>query len=294
MSPIDRPQAAPKNPPPFVFGLIGFPLGHSLSPQIHAAALHALDLDGEYALYPVPPLPDGAGDIEILMTRLRTGGIHGLNVTIPHKATLIPLLDELTPTAKAIGAVNTIFRKGGQLIGDNTDAPGFWADINTRFDLGNMKNQNVLILGAGGAARAVAFALVSRGFRVTIAARRLEQAEKLCSRFPSHSNKLSVSRLDRPSLGMSQWSLIVNTTPVGMHPYGNATPWPPGTSFPKEGAIYDLVYNPPETLLVVQARQAGIKAVTGLGMLIEQAALAFERWTEFEAPREAMLEAVSV
>jgi len=290
---ITSTSSAPQEPPPFRFGLIGYPLGHSLSPQIHAAALHALDLNGEYSLYPVPPLPGGARDLDHFIRRLREGWIHGLNVTIPHKAAIITLLDELTPTAIAIGAVNTIYWVEGKLMGDNTDAPGFWADIKARLSLNELKDQNALILGAGGSARAVAYALLSRGYRVTIAARRLEQAEGLCDHFSAFRTQISVSRLDNDSLERSQWSLIVNTTPVGMHPHRNASPWPSGTPFPKQAAIYDLVYNPAETILVVNARDAGLQAVSGLGMLVEQAALSFERWTGVEAPRVVMLEAVS-
>jgi shikimate dehydrogenase len=216
-----------------------------------------------------------------------------LNVTIPHKGAVIPLVDELTPAAEAIGAVNTIFQLDGRLIGDNTDAPGFWMDIVSRLNIQNLKPKNALILGAGGSARAVAYALVSQGFRVTIAARRVEQAENLCAHFSAHKDKFSAALLSGESLVESSWSLIVNTTPVGMAPHPNESPWPPEVQFPKGAALYDLVYNPPETLLVKQAWKAGLEAVSGLGMLIEQAALAFERWTGVEAPRDVMRGAVS-
>ena len=113
----------------FHLGLIGWPLGHSLSPNLHDAALAALDLPGEYRLYPVPPLPEGQARLAELFEQVRSGDLDGLNVTIPHKQTVLPLLDELTPTAPAIGAANLIFLKDGQLIGDNTDAAGFLADL---------------------------------------------------------------------------------------------------------------------------------------------------------------------
>ena len=106
-------------------GLIGYPLGHSLSPQLHNAALKAMDIAGEYHLHPIPPLPEGRADLDALLDRLVSGEIHGLNVTIPHKQTVIPLLDELTASARSIGAVNTIFLRDGKLTGHNTDAPGF-------------------------------------------------------------------------------------------------------------------------------------------------------------------------
>lgn len=134
-------MAANNSPLVYTFGLIGYPLGHSISPQIYGAALHALGISGEYSLYPSPPHPSlpspiGRGDggegerkftLDGLLQKIRTGEIHGLNVTIPHKQNVIPLLDELTPSAETIGAVNTIFLRNGALIGDNTDAPGFWA-----------------------------------------------------------------------------------------------------------------------------------------------------------------------
>ncbi len=282
-------------------GLIGYPLGHSLSPQIHNAALQTLNLEGEYRLYPIPPLPEGKTELTNLLNQVRGGTIHGLNVTIPHKQNVIPLLDDLTPAAKAIGAVNTIFCEGDLLIGDNTDAPGFWADLQRRawskpFDSAQGKDRgadkHALILGAGGSARAVAYALLTNGYAITIAARRIEQAQALSDRLTVSSELISVVDLKNCPLSTAHCSLIVNTTPVGMHPHIDASPWPEGIPFPDRAAVYDLVYNPHETLLVCQAQAAGLVAMTGLGMLVEQAALAFERWTGFEAPREEMMEAV--
>lgn len=291
---------------PYNLGLIGYPLGHSLSPQMHNAALRALGLEGEYRLYPVPPHPqpislgergvrgEGMYSLENLLENMRAGPIHGLNVTIPHKQNVIALLDELTPVAQAIGAVNAIFRTGDQLIGDNSDAPGFFHDLQRCFNLSTFQPSTALILGAGGSARAVAYALLSHGWRVTIAARRLEQANALAvdlgKLFPHL--QLVTCNLQLDTLDLSPLRLIVNTTPLGMAPHPDASPWPEGTLFPENAAVYDLVYNPRETLLVKQARAAGLPAVTGLGMLIEQAALAFECWIGHQAPREAMLASV--
>jgi shikimate dehydrogenase len=227
-----------------------------------------------------------------LIARLRDGRLHGLNVTIPHKTGVIPYLDELTPTADVIGAVNTIFQKNGLLIGDNTDSPGFWIDLNCRLDISHPINRGALVLGAGGSARAVVHALASQGYPITIAGRRLEQAEKLRDHFSMVGERLAATHLEKASLGGQKWSLIINTTPVGMHPHPNASPWPSGTPFPPRAAVYDLVYNPSETMLVKDAREAGLQAVTGLGMLIEQAALAFECWTGLEVPRDEMMAAV--
>jgi shikimate dehydrogenase len=302
---------------PFHLGLIGYPLGHSRSPAIHQAALRGVGLAGEYRLYPILPLPEGAVALQELLHRLRIGELSGLNVTIPHKQSVLPFLDELTPTAQAIGAVNTLLMRDGRLLGENTDAPGFLADLQRLVPetipvlrkAGDVPASPpiALVLGAGGSARAVAYALLSAGFQVTIAARRVEEAQKiihpyedsstvesgraLCPLSAIHINPASLARLiTHPE---SLITLLVNTTPLGMHPNKKASPWPKGLPLPQGAVVYDLVYNPVETRLVQQARQAGLRAFTGLGMLVEQAALSFELWTGRPAPRERMYSAAA-
>jgi len=277
----------------YQLGLIGHPLEHSLSPQLHHAGLDALDLEGEYRLYEIPPLPEGEDGLAALLEKIRRGQIHGLNVTIPHKQNVIPLLDELTPAAEAIGAVNTIYTRGDRLVGDNTDAPGFWKDACQRLNIHTFERSYALILGAGGSARAIAYALLRQGWSLTVAARRLEQAQGLCDQFSSLGGKISVEKLSNHPLSTTHCPLLVNCTPVGMHPHVDASPWPEGLPFPPEAVVYDLVYNPRETRLVRDARAAGLPAVTGLGMLVEQAALSLERWIGQEVPREAMWVAVT-
>lgn len=321
----------------YSLGLIGYPLSHSLSPKLHQAALKAAGLQGEYRLYPIPvtdppprtPLPaDTVGKADSLpragranwaenelrnvLDKIRAGEVHGLNVTIPYKQTVIPLLDELTPAAQAIGAVNTIYLRAGRLVGENTDAPGFLADLKKLLDETRKPSPRLaLVLGAGGAARAVVYALLQASWSVTLAARRIEQAEALANDFsqiltpasrqigkrPNQPTaQLSITSIPIPqspsSILQHPISLMVNTTPLGMNPHPDASPWPAGLPFPKNAAVYDLVYNPRETALVRAARAAGLPALTGLGMLIEQAALAFELWTGKRADREAMREAV--
>jgi shikimate dehydrogenase len=276
-------------------GLIGYPLSHSLSPKLHVAALTALSLNGEYLLYPVAP--DRNGRLAELTTRMRNGELHGLNVTIPHKQAIIPFLDELTPSAQAIGAVNTLFCKGGKLIGHNTDAPGFLADL-TNFLKNFGAEKKALIMGAGGAARAVIYALLADGWKITLAVRRADvsQAGALIESFKRQTGVESV----RPTLlepgdlclygeGIR---LIVNATPIGMFPEAESSPWPAGLPFPQGAAVYDLVYNPIQTRLVREALAAGLQATSGLGMLVEQAALSFACWTGREAPRKAMFAAM--
>lgn len=272
-------------------GLIGHPLEHSLSPEIHRAALKSCNMQGEYSLYPVPP--GDVNELGALLNRVRAGEITGLNVTIPHKQNVIPQLDELTPRANAIGAVNTIYLRENKLIGDNTDAHGFLSDL-YRF-LGNANSKveeqkSAFVLGAGGSARAVAFAFVEEGWEVGISARRPEQVNDLIAQVQNRDSGLTM--IDFTALKSFHPALIVNTTPLGMSPNVEASPWPSNLPFPPYSMVYDLVYNPRQTKLVRDAITAGLPARTGLGMLVEQAALAFEIWTGMVVPREPLFAAV--
>jgi shikimate dehydrogenase len=277
-------------------GLIGYPVSHSLSPKIQNAALKACGLEGEYSLYPIHP--DDTQGLKDLLARVRTGEIQGLNVTIPHKQNVIPLLDELTLTACAIGAVNVISRRDEKLVGDNTDAEGFRADLKkflTTVPEQDDKTQrhahlHACVLGAGGSARAVVYALLNDGWGVTIAARRIEQAQHLARSFTNF--ELSITDNTLSTLQLSNFQLIVNTTPIGMTPQIDQSPLPQNSSIPNGTMIYDLVYNPRETKLVKDARAQRLQATTGLGMLIEQAALGFQLWTGHKPPRDVLWNAV--
>ena len=267
-------------------GLIGYPLGHSFSPKIHTAALQSCGLEGDYSLFPIQP-EDKKG-LQDLVSHVCSGEIQGLNVTIPHKQNVIPFLDELTPTALAIGAVNTIYLRDNKLMGDNTDAPGFLADLKKFLATETQKHRalGVLVLGAGGSARAVVYALLNDGWNVTIASRRIEQAQQLADSFTNYH--LQVADFNLSNIELSNISLLVNTTPIGMTPKVNASPLPDNLSLPRHVSIYDLVYNPRETKLVKDAHTQGLTATTGLGMLIEQAALSFELWTGHYPSREIL------
>lgn len=271
--------------PTFQLGLIGYPLSHSLSPQLHTAALRSCSLKGDYSLFPIQ-LEDKQG-LKDLLNRVRAGQLHGLNVTIPHKQNVIPFLDKLTPTAESIGAVNTIYLRNDKLFGDNTDTPGFLADMKLLIDSSAFSFQpSALVLGAGGSARAVVYALLNDGWDVTIAARRREQAKQLADWFTNY--QLQTTDFTLSNFALSNITLIVNTTPLGMTPHMDGSPWPENLPFPENAAIYDLVYNPSVTKLVRDAHTQGLNATTGLGMLIEQAALAFEIWTSHSPSREIM------
>jgi len=298
----------------FALGLTGFPLEHSLSPRLHAAALHDCGLQGNYCLYPIAQLPAGGMQMHSLLDDLREGRLDGLNVTIPHKQSVIPYLDELTSLARQVGAVNTIFRAGESLVGDNTDAEGFMADLQQHLPETHPR-RSALVLGAGGAARAVVHALSVENWRVTVAARRLEQARTLLGSMSFSAVPNSVINMDalaeylaaatqkhleghfdnssRSQAASTLPDLIVNTTPVGMSPDSDRSPWPPGVPFPSGAFVYDLVYKPAETLLVSAARLAGRQAANGLGMLVEQAALSFERWTGMRPSIDAMRQEIS-
>jgi len=284
----------------YSLGLTGYPLDHSLSPRIHAAALRDLNLQGDYRLYPV----EDAVGLKELLDGLRQGKLQGLNVTIPHKGSILSLLDVLTPTAMAIGAANTIFCRDGQLVGDNTDTAGFLADLD-RLGWSQSKDQSqvALVLGAGGSARAVVYALTRSGWQVTVTARRQEQAQALVETLqPSEGNGMTTGEIKQlTAIHLNETSLsdldaapglIINTTPLGMFPHQDASPWPQDLVFPAGAVVYDLVYNPAETALMRAARDGGLRVTNGLGMLVEQAALSFEMWTGIDAPREVMRQAV--
>jgi shikimate dehydrogenase len=251
-------------------------------------------LDGEYNLYPVDPSePDGLLN---LTQKIRSGELAGLNVTIPHKQNIIPMVDELTSTAKLIGAVNTIYLRNGRLIGDNTDAQGFLTDLHKKAPTVMSSPGTAMVFGAGGSARAVITALLNSSWCVKIAARDIQKAQNLALYFSNQPSGKSVEAgfLDQQFMTslMSSVNLLVNTTPIGMVPNIDQSPWPADLPWPKSLMVYDLVYNPRKTKLVNDAISLGLGAVGGLGMLVEQAALAFELWTGVEAPREVMYSAV--
>lgn len=281
-------------------GLVGYPLEHSLSPRIHQAALRALNLEGEYRLFPLIADQDLPQNMFALLARLRRGEIQGLNVTVPYKQVVIPYVDRLTPAAAAVGAVNTLYCQDQQLIGENTDVPGFLADLQRFLGDGQSLNpvdKQALVLGAGGSARAVVYALCSQGWQVSLAARRVEQVRELAEslEIPANGPGIQVVAYDLQGLTAAneQICLLVNTTPLGMWPRVDASPWLAGVPLPSQAWVYDLIYNPAQTKFLQQANQAGLQTSNGIGMLVEQAALAFECWTGSQAPRQAMFSAVS-
>jgi shikimate dehydrogenase len=284
-------------------GLIGWPVSHSFSPAMHNAALAQLGLDWVYV-----PLPVRPEKVKTAVPALPALNFRGVNVTVPHKQAVIPYLDEIEAGAQAIGAVNTIVVQRGRgaeeqgsrgeeeqspnyhLRGHNTDWTGFLADLQEYKVM--VAERDCLILGAGGSARAVAYALAQQGARVQVLARRMEQAEILTAAL--HSERVTARPLAQLATIVAATSapLIVNTTPLGMTPNIDSTIWPDDVPFPSHTILYDLVYNPIETKLMQQARTAGCQVINGLGMLIQQGAEASRLWTGQNPDLTVMREAV--
>jgi len=263
-----------------VAAVIGEPVRHSLSPAIHNAAFAELGLDWVYVALEVP-----AGQGRAAIKAMRTLGIDGLNVTMPHKSDVARAVDRLSPTAKALGAVNTVVRVADELVGESTDGEGFVNAL--RQDEGlDPAGKRFLVLGAGGAARAVVRAVAEAGAaEVVVAARRADPA-KVCARLAGGVGR--VGSADEAA----DADVIVNATPVGM---GEVVPFPGTAELPVDvdrlspgQLVADLVYVPLVTPLVAAARERGVAAVNGVGMLIHQAALAFRLWTGEEPPLAAM------
>lgn len=253
--------------------LIGEPITHSLSPAMHNAAFHAIGFAAQYELLETPP-----AKLRDAVARVRADDCLGANVTTPHKASVIELLDEVSEIARTIGSVNTLFKHAGKLIGTSTDGAGFMHAL--RDEQIEVRNARVVILGAGGAARAVAFALSQAQIAsLTILNRTRARAEILAEHLRAHSPiPISVNAAH----AIAQATLIVNATPAGT--------LPPATTFPRDAVVFDLVYR--HTDLLRAAERAGARTLNGLGMLVHQGALAFTLWTGHAAPLEVMFRAV--
>lgn len=274
-----------------VVGVFGWPVAHSLSPPMHNAAFAALGLDWAYIPFPVAP-----ENIGTAVQSLNALGIVGVNLTIPHKESVLPFLDEITDEARLVGAVNTVHCVEGRLLGDNTDGRGFYEPLR---ELGtSVAGKSVLVLGAGGAARAVVFQLAREGAKVFLTNRTQERADRLAqdvrnAGFPADTIQV-IAAEDRPLLAevTRAATLLVQTTRIGMHPESEALPPVPLDAFHTDLMVYDLVYNPVHTRLLQEARQRGCKTMTGVKMLVYQGAVAFQRWTGHWPPTEVMEQAV--
>lgn len=261
-------------------GLIGWPVEHSVSPAMHNAAFVELGLGWQYRLLPTRP-----GQLGARLDKLDQQGFRGVNITVPHKQSIMPHLDRLSETAQAIGAVNTVvFGRQGNM-GDNTDGQGFLDGL--RHAGFEPAGQRALVLGAGGGARAVTYALAQVGCSVTLYNRTEERAILMARDMQRLSYKVFVIPADSApwaNLDPDRWDLLVNTTPLGMWPDTQVSPWTDAVPIPPHWTVFDLVYNPSETRLLHQARQSGAQAIDGLEMLVRQGALSFKMWTGIQPP----------
>ncbi|MCG0240093.1 MAG: shikimate dehydrogenase [Firmicutes bacterium] len=271
--------------------LLGWPVAQSISPAIHNAAFAEAGVPGHYLALAVPPeqLPDALRGLVAL-------GFVGANVTVPHKEAVLPLLDEVSPEAARIGAVNVIAVREGRLVGANTDAAGFLAHLQRLgIDPAGMR---AVILGAGGAARAVAYALAKAGVReLTVLNRTPARADAVAAlardvaREEGRDLPVRIGPLSGPDcrIILSQAHLLVNCTPLGMGPHPAETPLPEGLgALPPGAVVYDTVYRPEPTWLIREAQKMALVAVDGLGMLVHQAALSWAVWFGQPGPLAAM------
>ena len=271
-----------------IVGIIGDPIKHSRSPQIHNAAITALGLDYVYVPFHVQPDNLGAA-----IEGFKATNVVGINVTIPHKQNVISYLDEISREATLIGAVNTLIFKDGGIIGENTDAPGFLQAMQEE-GLDVPQGGSAVIIGAGGSARAVVVALALAGIRtICIANRTVSRAVALAADLSEQTDaSIYGIGLDDPKLsnavGTSQ--LIVNTASTSMdvsHPLLIDPEW-----LAPQSIVYDIVYTPPETRLLQVAAEKDCHTIGGLGMLVHQGAIAFEKWTGINPPVETMRQAL--
>lgn len=255
--------------------VIGNPVEHSLSPIMHNAAFSACDLNYVYLAFRVT-------DIRGAITGIRALGIRGLSVTIPYKIEVSRLIDEIDPIAQRIGAVNTIVNEDGRLIGYNTDGEGAMRALEARIDLANKR---VVLIGAGGAARSLAFSVRERNAKLTILNRTVERARHLASEIGANYGGLDDFE------AIQQADVIIHATSVGMYPHVNEVIIPTDLLSPNQ-VVFDIVYNPIQTALLRQAQKRGCPIIQGYEMLVYQGAAQFELWTGVKAPVEVMMRAV--
>jgi len=270
-----------------IFGLLGYPIKHSFSPAMHNAAFKALGIKAEYRLFEKKPQ-----ELTDFFKKLRNGSIRGVNVTIPYKEEALRYLDEISQEAELIGAVNTILVKGKSLIGYNTDGSGFVLSLRKEMGI-SPKDKKIVIIGAGGASRAISIHLAQeKAANIILSDIIPDKAEKLASHIRKNISRVKVSTVKKEELnsGVRTADILINATPVGMKP-DDPLPIDPRILHPRL-LVCDLIYNPPKTKLLIKAEKIGAKTLNGLGMLLYQGALAFTIWTGREAPIEIMARAL--
>jgi len=269
-------------------GILGWPVGHSLSPLMQNAAFESLHLDYVYV-----PLPVQAEYLAQAVVGLKALGFTGANVTIPHKVAIMAYLDEIDSSAQLIGAVNTIVIKEGKCIGYNTDAQGFIRSLTTKNVM--ITGKSAVLMGAGGASRAVVCGLIQHGIgQITVGARNLIKVQEFAKGFPTVTN---IEGCDwNESIfnnRIKDCDILINCTPIGMSADNKEELPIIWDNVHSDTVVCDLIYNPPMTPFLKSAQNHGNKIINGAGMLVEQGALAFELWTGKPGPRKIMLEMLS-
>jgi len=270
-----------------VCGIFGYPIEHSLSPLMHNAAFKALGLDYVYVAVKVAP-----EDLAAAIKAIRALDLAGVNITTPHKEAVIPLLDDLSPEAKSIGAVNTIMNCGGRLIGDNTDGKGFIKSLVEDNKI-KLKGKKVVLVGAGGAGRSIGVSLLKNSIQALYLydiAEHKRNSLAVDLRSISPANK--VKTIDQAELpqAIKEANILINATPIGMRSTDPSVVDP--MLLTKNLFVYDIIYNC-ETALLKAAKRKKIKCANGMGMLVNQGAISFELWTGKKAPTAVMRKAIS-
>ncbi|MDZ8085737.1 MAG: shikimate dehydrogenase [Nostoc sp. DedQUE12b] len=275
-----------------LLGVIGHPVEHSLSPVMHNAVIAQLELDYIYLPFPIEPQ-----NLEMAIAGLAAVGVAGFNVTIPHKQAIIPLLSEITPLAQTIGAVNTVSRQNNQWVGTNTDIEGFIAPLQTTYKQ-DWSQKVAIILGNGGAARAVVAGCTQLGFaQIHVVGRNMQRLEEFRNSWSNSSlaEKFQVHQWEELPKLIPQANLLVNTTPIGMYPKVNESPLSVEeiANLPTGAIAYDLIYIPKPTQFLQQAEKQGAIAIDGLEMLVQQGVAALKIWLQQETlPVEVMRQAL--
>lgn len=255
--------------------VVGDPIDHSLSPQMHSSGFKALGIDDRFVFLAAKVSIER---VAYLVTSIKTLGILGVSCTIPHKTAVIDYLDEIDPVAKKIGAVNTLVNKEGQVKGFNTDWLGIVKPLEQLIEI---KNKKVALIGAGGAARAVSYAINIKKGKLMIFNRSLEKALALAKEF--NGQAFSLDQIAK----VEEADVIINATSLGMKPEQNKTPVPK-ECLHKGQIVFDIIYNPMETRLLREAKSKGAKIIYGLEMLLEQGVAQFQLYTGYSAPVEVM------
>jgi len=265
------------------YAVIGDPIDHSLSPNIHNAAFRHLGSEDTYIAYKIP-----AGELSAGIGALKEIKIAGFNVTIPHKIEMMKFLDEMDTTCKVIGAVNTVLNEDGKLKGYNTDMIGFLDPIKKR-NL-TIKGSQVMLLGAGGAARAIMTAMVKeKASKITIVNRTMENANKLAEFAKKIGGNIETVSLQEANKLISDHKFIINSTSIGMD---NEPSHISTENMNENSIVYDIVYQPMNTDLIKKSKEKGATIIYGYEMLLSQAACSFEIWHKTEAPYDVMKKAL--